>query len=45
MIWEISNISFGQQKLNEKLKIHEQLIDIKVKIKELQKRVFKNGKK
>ncbi len=30
-----------QRRLNEKLKIHEQLIDVKVEIKELQKKVFK----
>ena len=30
-----------QEKLGEKLKIHEQLIDMKADIKEIQKKVFK----
>jgi len=38
---ELDNQKSGQQKLGEKLKIHEQLIDIKAEIKELQKEVFK----
>ena len=32
---------YEQKRLNEKLKIHEQLIDIKSNIKELQKKTFK----
>jgi len=34
-----------QQKINERLKIYEQLIDIKAEIKDLQREVFKNGKR
>jgi len=34
-----------QKRLMEKLKIYEQLINMKADIKELQKEVFKNGKK
>ncbi len=36
---EISRLKFGQEKLAEKLKIHEQLIDIKSELKRLQKEV------
>lgn len=38
---ELTCIKKEQEKLGEKLKIHEQLIDMKVEIKELQKKVFK----
>jgi len=38
---ELNAQKIEQQKLNEKLKIHEQLINIKAEIKELQKKVFK----
>lgn len=38
---EQENQKTEQKRLGEKLKIHEQLIDIKSDIKELQKRVFK----
>jgi uncharacterized membrane protein YqjE len=38
---KIQNLVNEQKKLEEKLKIHEQLIDIKSDIKELQKKVFK----
>jgi len=41
LIDKISSLESGQQKLKEKLKIHEQLIDMKAEIKELQKEVFK----
>lgn len=37
----LNNLELEQQKLVEKLKIHEQLIDMKAEIKELQKKVFK----
>lgn len=38
---DIINQSLFQERVNEKLKIHEQLIDIKADIQELQKKVFK----
>jgi len=38
---EIDNQKLGQQKLGEKLKIHEQLINIKADIKNLQRRCKK----
>ena len=38
---ELEYQKIEQKKLGEKLKIHEQLIDLKVEIKELQKKVFK----
>jgi glucan phosphoethanolaminetransferase (alkaline phosphatase superfamily) len=38
---ELDNQKSEQQKLVEKLKIHEQLIDMKAEVKELQKKVFK----
>jgi len=38
---KISEITSEQKRINEKLKIHEQLIDIKADIKELQKEAFK----
>lgn len=40
---QINKIIYGQKKLEEKLKIHEQLIDIKAEIKNLKERI-KNGK-
>jgi hypothetical protein len=39
---KIDSLESKQQKLEEKLKIHEQLINIKSDIKELQKGIFKN---
>ncbi len=38
---KIKELEIEQKKLEEKLKIHEQLINVKSDIKELQKRVFK----
>jgi len=38
---ELDNQKIEQQKLSEKLKIHEQLIGMKAEINELQKKVFK----
>ena len=38
---EIINQQTEQKRLDEKLKIHEQLINMKSEIKELQKKVFK----
>ncbi|OGJ16675.1 hypothetical protein A3K73_00625 [Candidatus Pacearchaeota archaeon RBG_13_36_9] len=38
---ELDNQATEQKRLGEKLKIHEQLIDMKAEIKELQKKVFK----
>jgi len=42
---ELENQKLEQQKLNEKLKIYEQLIDMKAEIKELQNEVFYGKKK
>lgn len=39
---EIEKIEIEQKKIGEKLKIHEQLIDIKAEIKEIKRRI-KNG--
>lgn len=38
---ELEKQELEQKKLVEKLKIHEQLIDMKAEVKELQKQVFK----
>jgi hypothetical protein len=41
---KVKDLINEQRKVEEKLKIYEQLINMKANIKELQKKVFKNGK-
>jgi len=42
-LMEIYSIKENQYRISEKLKIHEQLIDIKAEMKSLQEEVARNG--